>query len=214
MPHVGNDIVDLKHPGSRGRSKDQRFVDRVLTCEEKRMLLSSSDPDTLLWAFWAAKETAFKAVSKMWPTISAAPRNYRVAPVTGGVPASGFPIAQAVVTTPETEVGVKFIIHGSFVHCIGSTHNEFKDLFYGQHAIDLTEDSQPEPVQESLFVRQIARQRLAQVLDVNIEDIRIERKVHGKTTGPPRVVSRGKRVPVNISLSHHGRFAAFAFLLE
>lgn len=210
---VGNDIVDLDRPGTRNRSKDERFVNRVLTRSEKKSLLSAGDPDTLLWSFWAAKETAYKTMSKKFPKISSAPRRYRVQlpPITR---AFGTKIEHAVVKTPEDDVEVKFIVHNTHVHCIGAVKADLKDIFYGRKSMGLTAGFEPSPEQESLFVRKLAQRRLADVIGVTPGDIRIVRSWGKKEIGPPQVYIKGEKASVDISLSHHGRLAAFAFLLN
>ena len=62
---VGNDIVDLTNPRTRGRSNDDRFVARVLAAAERRTVAAAADPDLELWCHWAAKEAGFKAISKL-----------------------------------------------------------------------------------------------------------------------------------------------------
>lgn len=64
---IGNDVVDLRHPACRGRAPGDPFAARVLADPERVWL--GEAPDTAswslrLWALWAAKETAFKALEK------------------------------------------------------------------------------------------------------------------------------------------------------
>ncbi|MDX1568780.1 MAG: 4'-phosphopantetheinyl transferase superfamily protein, partial [Longimicrobiales bacterium] len=65
MSRVGNDVVDLRHPRCQGKSRDRRFVERVFTFEEALVIYESEDPDRAVWRAWAAKEAAFKVVSKL-----------------------------------------------------------------------------------------------------------------------------------------------------
>jgi hypothetical protein len=51
---------------------------RVFTPEEQEWIDRSTSPDTTLWMFWAAKEAAFKAVSKLRPGLSFRYRAYVV----------------------------------------------------------------------------------------------------------------------------------------
>jgi hypothetical protein len=76
---VGNDVVDLKDPENQGKSRDERFLLRAFAAEERVQIRGSEDPDALLWSFWAAKEAAYKAVSREDPGVSSSPRRYRVA---------------------------------------------------------------------------------------------------------------------------------------
>ena len=78
MPPVGNDIVDLKDPDNCGKSGDDRFLGRVFTPDERERIGRAVNPDKLLWAFWAAKEASYKAVSRDDPSIRSTPRRYRV----------------------------------------------------------------------------------------------------------------------------------------
>jgi len=45
---VGNDVVDLTHPENKGKSQDQRFLNRVFTTDEQNLISKSSFPDATL----------------------------------------------------------------------------------------------------------------------------------------------------------------------
>ena len=65
---LGNDVVDLAHRACRERRPGDRFLERVLDPAEREWLGGDQERDTWmirLWALWAAKETAFKVVSKL-----------------------------------------------------------------------------------------------------------------------------------------------------
>ena len=49
----------------RGKSGDPRFVERVLAPAERDVVERAAEPDLELWAAWAAKEAAYKVVSKL-----------------------------------------------------------------------------------------------------------------------------------------------------
>ncbi len=66
--HLGNDIVDLADRRHAGKAGDRRFLQRVFTPEEQETIQESPDPDHTLWMLWAAKESAFKTVSKFLGT--------------------------------------------------------------------------------------------------------------------------------------------------
>lgn len=62
---VGNDVVDVQDPRTVGKAADRRFVGRVLDEAGRDALGQAEDPDLELWCRWAAKEAAYKAVSKL-----------------------------------------------------------------------------------------------------------------------------------------------------
>lgn len=71
--HVGVDVVDLTDPRTRGKHREDRFLRRVFTERERNRIADSSDPEVELWTLWAAKEAAFKVVSKEVAELPAKP---------------------------------------------------------------------------------------------------------------------------------------------
>lgn len=65
---MGNDVLDLQHPRCRHREKGDRLPFRILTEAEMEWWRAAGESGPRLrrlWALWAAKETTFKAVSKI-----------------------------------------------------------------------------------------------------------------------------------------------------
>lgn len=208
MQHVGNDIVDLCTKGTIGRAKDLRFVDRVLTGTEKKHVFGcQKSPDTLLWAFWAAKETAYKAVNKSVPDISSAPRRYAVT-------LDGLSLESKMsgcVKTPAGVVAISIFIQKTHVHCIGTTGNvtALSHVIFGAKKIEV-ESQTPLCDQQSMQVRKFAKQKIARCLNLDTSNIDIRRSGQKKDPGPPVIRFNHQASFMDISLSHHGRYVAFA----
>lgn len=62
---VGNDVVDLGAPRASGMSRNARFVERVFAEVERERIKCGPDPDLEIWLGWAAKEAAYKVISKL-----------------------------------------------------------------------------------------------------------------------------------------------------
>lgn len=179
-------------------------MDRVFTPGERRMIRDGSDPDRVLWTLWAAKETGYKAVRRLRPTISSAPRRYEVQLSCrgGSIPGSG------TVHTPCGPVSVRFRITGDYVHCIGAAADgnvdavvwEVREMPRGQAGAD-----------ESVFVREMAKGGIAAWLGEMPEAVEIVRPEGDRGLTPPLVKIRGTTPSMNLSMSHDGRFAACAF---
>jgi len=216
LNHVGNDIVDLKAPEINGKALDNRFVQRVLNPDEQQMVLNSDHADCLLWAFWAAKEAAYKAVSKSFPDVSSSPRRYPVGFEVGFDSDQTLNILSGVVNTPHGAVTVKLILNENYVHCIGLTGpvNSLKSIVFGMDEISPEKIPGTDSVSEieSLFTRNLAKKHIASCFQVNEQDIQIIRQKEDNRINPPMVYVKGKKQDIDISLSHDGRFAAFAFL--
>ena len=214
MHHIDNDIVDLKTPEAFGKAANTRFIERVLNPEEQRLLYNSDHPDTIVWALWAAKETAFKAVNKSAPDITSAPRRYPVrfdSEKTSG-------ILSGIVDTPHGIVPVKTFITKAYVHCIGTTGPaiSLESILYGMDEIhpEIIPGAASISDQESLSVRRLAKKHMASCLRLKEQDIQIIRHKTKNRIHPPKVYIKGHAENIDISLSHDGWFIAYSFLTD
>ena len=210
MSHVGNDIVDLKAPAAKGKSKDLRFLKRVLTKNETEIMLNSDHPDTLLWFFWAAKETAYKAISKNSSAITSAPLKYEVV-----LNMSDPYLCRGKVCTPSGTVNTRFVFDDDKVSCIGKTgSDDFSGFFFdiniikAENRIDYDKSSE----QVSSLVRDSAINSMSDFFNEPAGNFKICRFYDDNgNQGPPVVLLNGKYLEVDISLSHDGRFFAYAW---
>ncbi|MFO7838971.1 MAG: 4'-phosphopantetheinyl transferase superfamily protein [Desulfosalsimonadaceae bacterium] len=212
---AGNDIVDSSSPAAQGKARNARFVQKVLTGDEQARLAAAQDPDRLLWAFWAAKEAAYKAASKMVPAISAAPRRYGVELDTNNPRRC----CRGQVTTPETVVRVRIFFFRHYLHCIAAAGRgaDPDALLSGQGALQAFAPDAPSATlheHQSTAVREMAVRRIGSCLGLAPEDIRIIRSRIPRGHGPPFAYSKDRLLPVDLSLSHHGRFAGYAAFIK
>src|SRR5262245_52527625 len=62
---VGNDLVDLDDPRCHAKHLHERFLARVFAPQERDEIASAVDPERAVWIRWAAKEAAYKVISKV-----------------------------------------------------------------------------------------------------------------------------------------------------
>ncbi len=210
MNHVGNDIVDLKAPAAKGKSSNTGFVKRVLTKNETLTMLNAEKPDTLLWLFWAAKETAYKAISKKAPYVTSSPRKYEVI-----LNLSDPVLSRGKVFTPFDDVHVRFFFDADKICCIGKTGSEnFSQIISGNGRIEPESliDFDASSEQVSLFVRDRAIDSLSYYFNEPAVNFKINRFFYANgNPGPPVVLLHGKPFGVHLSLSHDGRFFAYTW---
>lgn len=205
MPGVGNDVVDLKDPENIGKSRDDRFLGRVFTAGERELIASVPYPDTLLWSLWAAKEAAYKAVSSADPAVCSIPRRYRVVLEAEDATRKIVRLAGKVIT-PRGELVLEVAVSADWVHALAAGAEEalkrlcrrVKRLEGGKGAVN-----------PSAFVRGALLREIADRLDCSVGDLSVVKNPDG--LGAPRVLFRGDLLAAEVSLSHDGRFAAFAF---
>lgn len=227
MGYVGNDIVDMRDPANRGKSRDVRFQEKVFHREERKFIHSAADPDGVLWMLWAVKEAAWKAAVKAameeerrgWKGIRIRTDgdglysgkeaiDRRMPPEEGE--SHDTPGEMAWIGIAETFAGpVSFDVRrrGDCIHAVsllGPTGPA--------GCMVCRVKKKPDRVSASRFVRNSLIGHLAATM--NLEDgaaeIRRDRGPGGLL--PPRLLIRGKPSDIDISLSHDGGFTAWAML--
>ena len=188
---IGNDVVDLGDPEVSAEGRHPRFDERVYSTAERASIEASGAPNRLRWILWAAKEAAYKVARKA--------------------------DERAIFSPPRFQVHVDASLRGR-VHFAGRDYSLLVDEAPGRvHAI-----ASETPLQEGnsltrviawdggaplagKAVRALARREIAAALDLPAEELEIVRE--GRI---PVLVLGGRALDVDLSLTHHGRFLAFA----
>ena len=217
---VGNDVVDLTAPRATDRHLDERFLGRVFTDAERAGILADDDPSLRLWLGWAAKEAAYKVVSKALG--EPPPFAHRRFAVTWAGPGAG------VVRYDATEVRVVVQHAGSEGHVHVLAH--MPRSIEGPARVDRLDrvgapwlaplESLLERLTElegasvhsvsSAAVRIAARADAARLLDVEVGRVEIVCGPGPLGRRPPRVLVDGTPAGVDVSLSHDGPWIAWA----
>ncbi len=235
--HLGNDVVDRSHHGSFGKGTDRRFLARVCAPEEEAIVLFSPDPDLALWVHWAGKEAIFKSTCKVLG--SQPPFHHALFRVSFSREALN-DFTRSGVHTVGHELagtgwyeGLRFHIsverRDRYVHAISwvsGKSDTTPDLRAG--CIESPEDTRGpasgfrgrfSPLEwecvthrASALTRVMARKALATELGIREEalEIRCGPGVPGRRI--PSVWAGGRELPVDLTLSHHGRFLSWVFL--
>ena len=218
MLRVGNDIVDLMQPLAIRKTRDTRFLKRVFLPDEASYVLTDMQPDAMLWAFWSGKEAAYKAIQKDSTAIPSVPRLYKVSITadTGTKDRSSSRnerLLQGTVETPAGEVRLKTSITSDYVHSVAIPLWAAPDAKIVSQVERMALGRTLSPAYESSLVRNAAKRHLSDCLRCRQKDIEIRRQRGPKGLGPPYVYLQNELAATDISLSHDGDFAAFAFAI-
>lgn len=147
-------------------------------------------------------------MSKKNPGIGSIPRAY---PVHMDLPGEG--VRHGIAETPGGTVHLKAVRIGEAVHVLGAGEEAvLEGARWGVERIDIREDRPgltAEPL--SLLVRERLLSRLSEALGYRHDDMGILRLRGERGLGPPRLYIRGRPSTVDITMSHDGRFMAYAF---
>jgi hypothetical protein len=199
--------VDWKDPANAKKSRNSRYLKKILTAAEIEFVRQSQNPDATLWSLWVCKETAYKVIRKSSTGAAFLPRHWPVklnhqafAPVDG-----------EIVIPGQNTVFVQLLIAESYVHCIGSDNLSVLDkIVRGVERLPPSEEEKI--VDPSQFGRECLIRRLAVLDSLNFTSLSIRRTEKDGELQPPCVYLDNKKAPFDISLSHDGQFTAYAFI--
>lgn len=185
---VGNDIVDIAQAIKDSNWQRPRFLDKLFTEKEKEFILKSEDKFIALWQLWSMKEAAYKLYTQLNPSRFYAPKQFECF-----VNASIWKVNYKDFTCyVSTKITTDYIISEARLvqHKITSEVLVFKN--------------------EDLKIQgQILRDKLSKTIGKrrHIQTKTIE--FQKSEFGVPTAHFNSKKI--NVSLTHHGRFGAFAY---
>jgi len=237
---VGNDIVDLEESLPSRKSQDTRFLNRVFTANEQSLILSSDNPELQLWLFWAAKETAYKVISKMKTPPVFSHKLFQVS-IQSNIALSG---SQQVlfIQYDDDVVYATGIWDKNKLHVAGYLDTEHplfdtQDITFQlikqqnkKHIHNLTMNeinywsdqnninlhfSQAEQTSINHAASAVAKYKLkknlAQNMGWNIKQLEVIRPSLNKKMHPPFLLYQNEKTSIDISLSHHGQWVAWVY---
>jgi phosphopantetheinyl transferase (holo-ACP synthase) len=203
---VGNDIVDLHDPESRPEALHDRFDTRVFTADEREALTTSASAHALRWTLWAAKESAYKVAKKLDPAVRFLPRDFVVRRLGEGRAVVVHETGPFDVRLRRTEEWVSAVATRMAANAASVMAANAPEAHRSvSTGIERLEVHGADPSQT---VRELVCAALALRMNVPPGQVQI-----ATDRGIPVARWRNRRLPVDLSLSHHGRFVAWAWVI-
>ena len=199
---IGNDIVDF---AAVGVALHSRYLDRVFSNEEQVRI---GDSGSRFWQYWAAKESAYKAYKRIFPNLKFSPISFT------------FNHENSLVVSTRGAISCESIVTDDFVYvsCAMPT-NPKKSGCEQSQAIEswivkdetLLDRLKDSPT-VSARIRTFAIKTIAKKLEIESERIYISNETYSphRYDKIPLLFVDSKPSTRLISLSHDGRFLAFA----
>ena len=185
MIALGNDVVDLHETPRNGDKYYYRLIQTAFTSDEMDQLPGNFTLKLACAVLWSAKEAAYKSLKKLGLVQDFNPKDIRVHSL--GIHPTEI---EGVVTYKEISLKLKISYNEDWVH--STTFFAERDRKWAVVRCDNNYRAQ------TLAARKAA-----------LEHYHLADKID-KTDGIPVLMADGKRLPNELSLSHHGQFAAFA----
>jgi phosphopantetheinyl transferase len=214
---IGNDVMDLADPRCGDRLADRRFMTRIFAEPERQWIQAADRPVQALWSLWAAKEAAYKVVSKRLGT---APAFEHAAFVVAPEPsATAGAVTYGDFVIPFRDVAPQDDEKRPFVHVVAWGPSEPG----GWTASCVPLPAEPAPrerlteressavySESSAWVRILAKRRIASQLRLESSRIQIVCGPGRPGRMPPQLWIDGAPSDLDVSLSHHGGWVSWA----
>jgi len=210
---VGNDVVDLRDPETQPGALHPRFDARVFTPAEREQIDDGEQGHRTRWLMWAAKESAYKAAKKLDPRTVFSPRRFEVelqGEREGTVRFGGSVFSLLAELSDELVHVVAAPASEAMQTASGPADRsafETGKRFWLQFETARLSSRARDALVAGLEVRQMAARALGSLLEIPRQRIELIRR--GRV---PRALFEGVRLPIDLSLSHHGRFGAYALV--
>jgi len=184
---IGNDIVDLKQAAKDSNWERPRFLDKVFTLEEQSVIFSSENKDQTVWLLWSMKEAAYKAYVREFEH-----RFFNLKQIECQLDQNN----EGVVIINDEIYYLRTVITSEYIHSVASNNSTFPktDVF------KLLEVNQSEELRIRL-INQISNKK-----GVDLNSIQIRKTA----LGVPNLFLNDEQIFNALSLSHHGKYGAFA----
>lgn len=187
---IGNDIIDLEIPIS-GNWKSSRYLNKLYSSAEQTAIFNSDTPETLLQLFWSWKEAAYKAHQRHLKL----PRKYN-------------PLAfQCEIISEERNNITGIVKINSETYFTISTITAAKI-----HTVATFEKKSPliqKFFQDNILLKDKLIAEYSTLLKEAESDLKIEKDINNI----PHLFIKNQSSRNAFSISHHGRYSAFAISL-
>lgn len=181
---IGNDIVDLKRAVLDTNWKRPRFLDKVFTEEEQKIINSSENQHQTVWLLWSMKEAVYKIYVQQYGNRFFNPKRLECNILSP---------QKAIVLIGENAYNTFFEITEYYIYTIATLKQECdfeSDCFKVENS---TYKTQSTALQKRFFNY------------LNLDGLKIIKN----DLGVPKLFQNDKELNRSFSFTHHGIYAAY-----
>lgn len=185
---IGNDIVDLNQAAKDSNWKRPRFLDKVFTQKEQLIISSSECKEQTVWLLWSMKESAYKAYVRETQHSFFNPKRIQCQL---GLNNDG------VVYIDNKTYHIKSVITSEYVYSIAKKNNIKSSETY----IFRECNSNLSATIKTRIITHIALKKRKSLRAITLRKSEL---------GVPNVYVNKEQIVDALTISHHGKFSAFA----
>ena len=196
---IGNDIVDLSITQIGEGVRRTRFLNKLFTDAEIGLVKNSKSEDLMIWLLWSIKESVYKIIVRQENRICYAPKSICCQNVISMENDS----YESTVVYNNQHFASKSIIKGDCIHTIAFNEHELSEkIQFASFEVSQKESS-------SLFLDQQVINALKIPKNGGTGQVRIQRD----EMRIPHFYKEDREIG-KLSLSHHGRFKGYAYMIQ
>ncbi|TVZ28280.1 4'-phosphopantetheinyl transferase superfamily protein [Gillisia sp. Hel_I_86] len=190
---IGNDIIDLEIPISPNWNTT-RYLNKLFTSSEQTAIFDSEEPEIWLQLFWSLKEAAYKAHQRQFNL----PRKYNPLDFICEIISEEKEAVQGILRIKGLIYFSTSTITSTYIHSTAMTGSEINreaciKILDGESAL-----------KDKLFAE----------YSVLLKEPKTNFRIQKNKNKFPVLYLKNTKLEQNFSLSHHGKFAAFAIALR
>lgn len=207
---IGNDIVDLTQAADK--SADFRFLKRVFSVDEISVISKFNQPNKTIWLLWAIKEALYKACQKLSTDYIFSPQKLILPQVVLHGLSKGKQQIQFNYNGQPTLLIIDINEQLDYLHVLAILNwcdTIFPDIRI-QKIANIALDYRQQSAEAKRLVLAMSEEKgfmHAQVMRPLLVMEGYQKK------GPPQLVINDKPLPVDLSISHDGRYVAVCMQL-
>lgn len=180
---IGNDVVDLHLAHRESNWQRPRFLQKLYTAEEQKLILNFHKPEFMVWMLWSMKESVYKATQ----------REFRLSPK--------FNAVQFKCLELEFNNGT-----ASAEVCFNLDRYETKSVFSTNYIHTYTANARFIELIKTSEIKSVLCQKIALEKGLKPEHLAIRKD----RFGIPFCTYFGVPQKIDFSLSQHGTYSSFA----
>ena len=184
---IGNDIVDLKQAAKDSNWKRPRFLDKIYTPNEQKLIWSSNNQDQMVWLLWCMKEAAYKVNVQQFGKHFFNPKRLECTLLSN---------LKGEVIIGDNRYFTESIITEGFIYSIAliESGKSYKSEWFLNQSQDYSSQSK------------CLKKRFLKTL--NLDEVTIMKN----KIGIPKLKHNSDMLNSSFSLTHHGAFSGYAML--
>ncbi|WP_158839853.1 4'-phosphopantetheinyl transferase family protein [Polaribacter sp. L3A8] len=187
MHRIGNDIVDLNLAETESNWQRKGFLEKQFTQKEQTEILKAKNPFLKVWLFWSMKEAAYKCYTQKVERRFFAPLKFECSLVSNN---------EGIVSFEGDKYHTTTVINSFYIHTVAKETDGEVNFFSNIGSLETI---------NSILKIQLAAKK--EIVSEEIDKIKTP-------IGAPLFYHQKQLLTKSCSISHHGNYGAFAFILN